>query len=75
MDNLALLYCGNVVHALEDRSLALLEDHLLGATLPDYDIIHMINQAEMCFLCACVVARCALIAGCSSTIQASMNPA
>jgi hypothetical protein len=33
MENLALLYCGNVVHALEDRSLALLEDHLLGARL------------------------------------------
>jgi hypothetical protein len=35
MSKLAILYCGNVVHALEDQTLELLEDQLLGALYKD----------------------------------------
>lgn len=41
MQDLALVYAGNVVHALEDQSLALLEDQLLGAELCMVSLKHI----------------------------------
>lgn len=48
MQDLALLYAGNVVHTLEDQSLVLLEDHILGTELCVLSLKRIQTMLKIC---------------------------